>query len=73
MGSIPTPHMLSACKWAHPVQRHSLQQQRDCNMTQLQKEALSLFINRLIANKFLSEQEKTTRIMMAIEMVGGVV
>ena len=35
MASIPTC-MLTACKWEHPVQRYSLQQQRDSTMTQLQ-------------------------------------
>jgi|GEM_PF-2357909 len=33
MGSIPTAYMLSACKWVHPVQRHSLQQHRKYNMS----------------------------------------
>jgi hypothetical protein len=71
MGSIPTTHMLATCDWAHPVQRYSDKQQRDYTMSERQKETLYLFIEQIIANKSLSTEEKTTRIIMAIDMIEG--
>jgi hypothetical protein len=40
-------------------------------MLERQKETLSLFIKQIIVNKSLSTAEKTTRIMLAIDMIEG--
>jgi len=73
MGSIPTPHMLATCEWVHPVQLHNVicltKQQRKFIMSDGQKERLRLVIQQLIANKSLNAEEKSIRIMLAMEMV----